>query len=129
MRSTTKEARASIRNYILDHYTPAGYDNEPAEGCKDFATVARFIYSVYQSEEYYSTQYMLAKGMRDEEVFTEWCRGLPSILDTCYYYSRSAVDDVKAILHQTDAEARRYTERDAEAYLTHLIYREIRKEV
>ena len=30
--------------------------------------------------------------------------GLPSVLDTCYFYNRSAVDDLGAILEETESE-------------------------
>jgi hypothetical protein len=62
-------------------------------------------------------------------AFIDWCAGLPSVIDTCYYYNRSAVHDVGEILEQTQNERARYTESDAEKLLTYLIYREIKKEV
>ena len=57
----------------------------------------------------------------------DWCSGLPGVLDTCYYYNRSAVDDLGAILEETDEERARYTEEQAEKMLTTLIYRELKK--
>lgn len=50
---------------------------------------------------------------------------MPSILDTCYYYNRSAVDDLGAILEETAEEKARYSEAQAETLLTSLIYREL----
>ena len=58
-----------------------------------------------------------------------WCQGLPSVIDTCYYYNRSAVEDLGDILEETEEERNRYTEQDAERLLSCLIYREIRKEL
>lgn len=49
------------------------------------------------------------------------------ILDTCYYYNRSAVDDLGAILEETEEEKARFTEQEAEQLLTDLIYRELTK--
>lgn len=63
--------------------------------------------------------------MTEQERFEEWAAGLPSILDTCYYYNRSAVDDLGAILEETDSEKARYSEQQAETRLTYLIYREL----
>ena len=57
--------------------------------------------------------------------FESWAAGLPSILDTCYYYNRSAVDDLGAILEETEAEKEKFTESDAESLLSRLIYREL----
>ena len=50
---------------------------------------------------------------------------MPSILDTCYYYNRSAVYDLGAILEETAEEKARYNEAQAETLLTSLIYREL----
>ena len=63
--------------------------------------------------------------MTEQQRFEEWAAGLPSILDTCYYYNRSAVDDLGAILEETDSEKARYSEQQAETRLTYLIYREL----
>lgn len=51
----------------------------------------------------------------------------PPVLDTCYYYNRSAVADLGNILEETPAEMERYTESGAETLLTNLIYRELKK--
>jgi hypothetical protein len=68
MKTTTKEARQNIRQYILDHFDPCGY-----------------------------------------------------------YYNRSAVDDLGAILEQSEREKAQYSEAEAENLLTHLIYRELKR--
>lgn len=60
-------------------------------------------------------------------AFADWCAGLPSVLDTLYFYNRSAVDDLGAILEETEQEKTRYTEQQAEQLLTSLIYRELQK--
>ena len=60
-------------------------------------------------------------------AFTDWCQGLPSVLDTCYYYNRSAVEDLGAILEETAEEKARFSEPEAERRLTWLIYRELSK--
>ena len=62
-------------------------------------------------------------------IFADWCAGLPSILNTCYYYNRSAVDDLGEILEETEEEKEKYTQTEAEKLLTALIYREIKKAV
>lgn len=58
-------------------------------------------------------------------AFRDWAQGLPSALDTCYYYNRSAVDDLGTILEQTESEKSRYTEAEAENLLTIMIYCEL----
>jgi len=78
-------------------------------------------------EKFYSPEYQSRKGYTNEQVFIDWAQGLPSVLDTCYYYNRSAVDDLGAILEQSAREKAQYTEAEAEQLLTHLIYRELKK--
>lgn len=124
LKTTNKEARLAIRQYILDHFDPCGYD---FTGPSSFPNVARFILSVHAKEKAYSPEYQSRKGYTNEQVFIDWCQGLPSILDTCYYYNRSAVADLGDILQQSERERAQYTEEQAERLLTHLIYQELVK--
>lgn len=124
MKTTNKKARQNVRQYILDHFEPCGYD---FTGPCSFQNVARFILEVHASEKYYSPEYQAAKGFTNEMVFMDWCQGLPSVLDTCYYYNRSAVADLGDILEQSERERAQYTEKQAERLLTHLIYQELVK--
>ena len=124
LKTTNKEARLAIRQYILDHFDPCGYD---FTGPCSFPNVARFILSVHAKEKAYSPEYQSRKGYTNEQVFIDWCQGLPSILDTCYYYNRSAVADLGDILQQSERERAQYTEEQAERLLTHLIYQELVK--
>lgn len=119
LKTNSKKAHENIRAYIMENFTPEGYTDNPP---KDFSGVAAFILSVFRSE-------MPATGGRsrmcERERFIDWARGLPFILDTCYYYNRSAVDDLGAILEETEDEKARYEERAAEDALTRLIYLEL----
>lgn len=124
MKTTTKEARQNIRQYILDHFDPCGYD---FTGPCTFENVARFILAVHAEEKAYSPEYQRAKGYTNEAVFTDWAQGLPSVFDCGYYYNRSAVDDLGAILEQSEREKAQYSEAEAENLLTHLIYRELKR--
>lgn len=124
MKTTTREARQNIRQYILDHFDPCGYD---FTGPCSFPNVARFILSVHAEEKAYSPEYQSRKGYTNEQVFIDWAQGLPSVLDTCYFYNRSAVDDLGEILEQSEREKAQYSEREAELMLTHLIYRELKR--
>ena len=117
LRTNSKQARENIRQYIIENFTPENYTDENIQG---FENIAKFILDVFKSEYYNVTgRYTQA------EAFKNWCSGLPSVLDTCYYYNRSAVEDVKNILEETDAEASKYNEQQAEELLTSLIYREL----
>ena len=118
LRTNSKQARENIRQYITENFTPENYTEENIQG---FENIAKFILDVFK-EEYGN---LILRYNTQQEAFKNWCSGLPSVLDTCYYYNRSAVEDVKNILEETDAEASKYTEQQAEELLTSLIYREL----
>ena len=122
LKTTCKKALDNIRAYILDNTDVTGYDfAEP----KTFEEAAVIIWTEFQTEK----QYELCRPRTNiQECFIEWCAGLPSIIDTCYYYNRSAVNDLGELLEETEAEKAKYTESQAERMLTCLIYREISKE-
>lgn len=124
LKTTNKEARAAVRQYILDHFNPCGYE---FSGPCTFENVARFILEVHASEKYIFCRNIRRKGFTNEVVFMDWCQGLPSVLDTRYYYNRSAVVDLGNILEQSEWERAQYTEEQAERLLTHLIYQELVK--
>lgn len=128
LRTNSKKARENLRHYIMEHFDPSNYLEED-EVPTTFEGVAAVILETFADEKRYSTQYMYRYGMGDRKVFIDWCQGLPSILDTCYYYNRSAVDDLGAILEETEEEKSKYTEAQAEERLTHLIFAELMRGV
>ena len=123
LKSNSKQARENIRAYIVNHFDPSNYELEKTP--ETFPEIAKFILDTFQDEKYYTLQYMRKACMSEQEAFADWCAGLPSVLDTCYYYNRSAIDDLGAILEETETEKARFTESQAEKQLTYLIYREL----
>lgn len=125
LKTNSKKARENVRAYIIEHFDPTGYDvNQQPE---TFTETARIILDVFESEKHYSIEYIKTRGISMQYVFEQWAAGLPSILDTCYYYNRSAVADVAKILEQDETTTQRYDESSAEKLLTYLIYRELVK--
>lgn len=121
LRSNTLQARANIQNYIMEGACFEDYDiPEPTT----FQETAKAIMNVFNSEMPAVGGYRLTS---EYERFTNWAQGLPLVLDTCYYYNRSAVDDLGEILETTRAERKRFTESQAEERLTSLIYRELKR--
>ena len=117
LKTTSKAAIENIKKYIMENF---GGTNHGIETPETFKETAKIIIDTFKSEKY--REY----GNR-QDLFIDWCEGLPSILDTCYYYNRSAVDDLGAILEETEEEKTRYTEEQACRTLTCLIYRELNK--
>ena len=122
IKSNSKKARENIRAYILNNFDPESYGRDKSE-FETFEAAAAFILETFRSEK----RYELNAYRSELAAFTNWCQGLPTVIDTCYYYNRSAVDDMGAILEETEAERNRYSEADAEKLLTSLIYRELLK--
>ena len=134
IRSNSKKAIQNIRNYIIDNFDPEAYGlDEIIKAMEDNAAGIRNVdiwsmvkeqikATVYAEKIQYDTRHMSR-----QQLFTEWCQGLPSLLDTCYYSNRSAVDDLAAILEETEEEKNRFTEEQAEEKITWLMFREIYK--
>ena len=122
IRSNSKKAKDNIKNYIREIFDGSNYGiDEP----KSFEDLAAVILDTFREEKPRTDAQQLRLRMSDQEVFTEWCQGLPSIIDTCYYYNRSAVEDLARLLDETPEEAAKYSEADAEKMLTYLIFREL----
>lgn len=117
LKTNTRQARRNVQKYIMDGFNPDGF-----EAAETFAEVAAVIMAVFNAEKPAEGSFT---RMTEAQRFTDWAQGLPSILDTCYYYNRSAVDDLGEILEETEAEKTRFTETQAEERLTYLIYREL----
>lgn len=124
LRSNSKKAVENIRQYIRDGYNPDGYELQEPD---TFPALASQLLQVFRSKKYHLPQDVRYYHGSEQAAFADWCAGLPSIFDTCYFYNRSAVADLADILQETPEEAARYTEQDAEQLLTWLIYRELKK--
>lgn len=118
LKTNSKRARANIQAYITRNFDGSGYDIT----AETFPEIAAAVLRIFRAEKANDNYY---KASPEKARFSDWAAGLPSILDTCYYYNRSAVDDLGAILEETDQEKSRYTEQQASAMLTDLIYREL----
>lgn len=115
LRSNSAKARANLRAYIMDHFDPSNYTDETPEG---WNAIAQFIMETFEEEKAHE------RGNR-QEVFVSWTQGLPSVLDTCYWYNRPAVNDLGAILEETEAEMQRFDEYTAGLRLSRMIYMEL----
>lgn len=126
LKTNTKKARENIKNYVIENFTPENYTDTPPT---DWHGIAKFIYDCFISEKWNCRNDYRYYNGNEWKAFLDWCAGLPSVLDTCYFYNRSAVEDLGNILEQTEAERSKYEESAAENLLTMLIYNEIKKEL
>lgn len=125
LRTNSKKAKENTKKYIIKIYNNnADYSNRKIKtDTKDYNKIIQNIKDIFNLEvgNWYSKQ------VGQYNAFIYWCEGLPSIIDTCYYYNRSAKEDIAKILEETEEEKNRYTEEQAEQLLTKLIYKEVFK--
>lgn len=127
LKTNSKKAIENIKNYIVNNFDFTNYEEYTNEEKPEtFETIAKFIYKCFIEEKRYNNDNY---KYSEQAIFLDWCSGLPSVLDTCYFYNRSAVDDLAVILEEAEAEKEKYSEADAEKLLTNLIYREIKKAI
>ena len=126
LKSNSKKALENVKNYILENFTPEGYTETVPTETRE---IMQFIYNCFISEKFSIENEKRYYKYNEYAAFMDWCAGLPSVLNTCYYYNRSAVDDLGAILEETEAEKKKYSEAEAEKMLTYLIYKVIKKEL
>lgn len=122
MKTNTKKARENVRAYIMKNFTPENYTDTPPE---EWHEIAQFILETFRKEKYNCSKDFRYYKSNEGAAFADWCAGLPAVLDTCYYYNRSAAEDLGDILEETHEERQKYTEQDAERVLTYLIYNEL----
>ena len=119
LRTNTNKARDNIKKYIVDHFEPYEEDGASLESFED---IAQYITNVFIIEK---VKHDRRRNMSIYDYFREWMQDLPSVLDTCYYCHRSAVQDLGDILEETEEERNKFTESQAEEMLTRLIFREL----
>ena len=118
LRSNSKAVIEKIRQYIVDGIDPDyfGLSEEP-----DFPTACKLILKACEDEKRYN------RSRSGFETFKDWAQGLPTALNTCYYYNVSAVNLLADWLEETESEKAKYSESEAEEMITRLIYRELTK--
>lgn len=122
LKTNSKKAVQNIRNYIMDNFNFENYEETGLKEPTTWEEISAFIWDCFvveKGKELYRSTF--------QNVFIDWCRGLPSVLDTCYYYNRSAIDDLGAILEETPEEKERFTQSVAEEMLSKLIFKELFK--
>lgn len=129
LRTNSKQAAANIRAYIMNNVDFDGYELEQEP--KTWHNVACAVMEIFREEKKYElARYRgMFRGVSEQDIFSDWTRGLPSVLNCCYWYNRPAVDDLGAILEETEEERNRYDEEEAGVLLTWLMYQELKKEV
>ena len=126
LRTNSKKAAENIRNYIMEDFEylqeRADYRNMKLDK-NNVDQVLAFAWSIFKEEK--SGEINRYRFINEYQVFKDWASGLALGNLFCYYYNRSAVEDLGNILEESSAEKAKYKEEDAEELLTRLIYREM----
>ncbi len=126
LRTNSKKAIENLKKWTVDHFNADDYGDFDGDK-NNFSDCAKFIYRVFLREKYEGAENYY-RNARMQDVFVDWCAGLPSVLNTAdYYYTRSAVDVLGEILEETEQEKARYTETQAENLLSALLWLHISK--
>lgn len=125
LKTNSKKAITHIKAYIFYHQNTEEYYNIKTPDSLE--EIASLILDGFRAEVFTIPNQKRYFQNNEYNAFVYWCSGLPSLIDTCYYYNRSAVDDLALILEESEQEKAKYSERDAEKLLTWLIYRELIK--
>ena len=124
LRTNSKKARENVRAYIMEHGADFAWS---IEGINDpsFDELATVIINDFERCTEGDRRHLTR-----QEFFEDYAQGLPCDGLFLYYYTtRNAIDDLGAILEETETEKARYTEEQAAKYLTYLIYSELSKAV
>lgn len=124
LRTNSKKAIENIKSYIMQDadYIAERYNGAISEDSTEAVMLG--MWECFKDEKKWEIErnYHCASYA----IFKDWASGLALGGLFCYYYNRSAVDDLGEILEETEAEKAKYTEAEAEEMLTRLIYRELR---
>lgn len=115
LKTNSRKAKENIRAYIMD-----SWNIEEGEEARTWTETKEdimnsFIYEAYSSE--------YERKQNRQEAFINWLCGLPRGLGD--YVLCKGVETLQAILEETDQEAGKYTEEQAQNKLSYLIYREV----
>lgn len=123
LKLNAKQTKENTRKWIKENFDASGYDREDLNE-KDIEEQIAFIAYCCWNEKGFEVK---KNRMTLQEMFFEWCQGLPSVIDTaCYYYNGSAVDLLGQILEETEEEKAKFTELQAENCMTYLLYKEVK---
>ena len=141
IRSNSKQAINNIRKYIIDNTDFSGYtlsncyfanleDKKEGASLEIFPEIAKGLYNIFYIEYLKNNNSRVRYSI--QELFSDWCAGLPGVLNTCYYYNSDPLDIIANILEMTPEEKENYSKKHQDdlkncQYVDYLIFREITK--
>ena len=124
LKTNSLKGKTNIRNYIMNDRDYLDERNEyHGKTLETEDEYLAFAWEIFKSEKKHEIEQNYSNP--NFAIFKDWAQGLALGWLFCYYYNRSAVEDLGAILEETEAEKQKYSEQEAEELLTRLIYREM----
>lgn len=123
LKTNCKKVNDFVKAFIIAHYTPENY-NLPQTN--NFEEIAKNIWGIFKDEYASKIRYT---NTSIQNLFIEYLQGLPSIIDTDYYYKYSVNNLLGDLLEQTEKERAKYTESQSEYLFSYLIFRQITKNI
>lgn len=125
LRTNSKKAKENIANYIMESFHDSDYEAWNNIELTEYADICTAILSTFYVEKVRHDKAYAMHRVSLQDLFFDWCQGLPSILNTCYYYNVNARDLLGSFLDESASEKMKYTEEQAEACITRLLWREL----
>lgn len=122
LKTNCKKVNDFVKAFIIAHYTPENYEIEKTD---DFKQICQNIWNIFISERGDE----IKRYKTYQNLFIDYLQGLPSIIDTDYYYQYSANDLLGELLEQTEKEKAKYTEMQSEYLFSYLIFKQITKNI
>lgn len=125
LKTNSKKAVENVRAYIMQDVDYIAERSGYTIDTENTDVVLAYAWAIFKDEK----KYDIERNYHNPNfgIFLDWARGLALGGLFCYYYNRSAVDDLGVILEETEEEKAKYTEQQAEEVLSRLIYREMEK--
>lgn len=128
LKTNNKKFENEVKKLIIDNFIYYGFENLKDENIsiKNFDEIAEKIYNIFKSEYlsekeiYFINSYKSNYSLFDS--FKNYLQGLPSCLP-CIYYNFSCKDFLKEALEETEKEAKKYDESQAEDLLAYKFFK------
>lgn len=142
LKTNSKQVKEKIKNYIIGGYKDFYEDNKNyiEKEAETFEEIAKEIMKecfrakalnihCKTSNDIYNFIYCYYGTIQN--MFTDWCQGLPSILNCDYYcyYNPSPVDLLGEWLEETEEEKNKYSNDEASELITKLMFRDLTKAI
>lgn len=127
LKTNSKKVIEKVKVYILENFEEYYNDNSEyiSEKLTNVKDVFNFIIKTIKEEKKHDVKRNY--NFLSFEIFKDYCQGLPSILNCDFLYHPTAKKILVNWLEETEEEAARFTEEQAEEKIIYLLYKTLNK--